>query len=139
MDVFFLLHAVAQELSDGTAEIIGRLEEHAATQRRTFFAALQDGLGIPAETVEAACRALCGDVAQALDDLLVPVLAAGGITGQVTAEPPTAGSALLHRRLVAVRPARGEARADRRGDRGRLPRPGPRREVPGAAGAAARA
>ena len=77
MDVFFLLHAVAQELSDGAAEIIGRLEEHAATQRRTVFAALQDGLGIPAETVEAICRALCGDVAQALDDLVAPVLAAG--------------------------------------------------------------
>ena len=40
----------------------------------------------------------------------VPVLAAGGSTGQVTAEPAGPPVPALHRRLVAVRPARGEAR-----------------------------
>ena len=139
MDVFFLLHAVAQELSDGAAEIIDRLEEHAATQRRTVFTALQDGFGIPAETVEAACRALCGDVAQVLDDLR----GAGPRRGRDhRARHGRAAGPRVPRAAPAarpVRPARGEARPDRRGDRGRLPRPGPRREVPGAAGAAARA
>ena len=95
MDVFFLLHAVAQELvRRAPPRSSTRLEEHAATQRRTFFAALQDGLGIPAETVEAICRALCGDVGGG------PRRPAGagprrgrGAPGRSRPSPPTAGSA----------------------------------------------
>ena len=54
-DVFFLLHAVAKELSLGTAEILARLGEQADKQRRTLVGALQDAFGIPADTVEAIC------------------------------------------------------------------------------------
>jgi Tc toxin complex TcA C-terminal TcB-binding domain/Neuraminidase-like domain/Hemopexin len=99
-DVFFLLHAVATELTQGTAEITARLEEHAGTQHRTFFGALQDGLGIPADTVEAICGALCGGVAEAMDDLLAPVLAAGDGAGRVTAEPADRRFRLRYRRLT---------------------------------------
>jgi len=99
-DVFFLLHAVATQLAQGTAEIVARLEEQQQTQRRTFFAALQDGLGIPAETVEAICTALCGRVPDAMDDLLAPVLAVGDPVGRVTAEPTDRRFHLLYRRLT---------------------------------------
>ena len=99
-DVFFLLHAVATELAAGTAEITRRLEEHAGTQRRAFLGALQDTLGIPADTVEAICRALCGDVPDALDDLLAPVLAAGDGAGRVEAEPADTRFRRLYRRLA---------------------------------------
>jgi hypothetical protein len=99
-DVFFLLHAVATELTQGTAEITARLEEHAGTQHRTFFGALQDALGIPADTVEAICRALCGGVAEAMDDLLAPVLAASDGAGRVTAEPADRRFRLTYRRLT---------------------------------------
>ena len=100
VDVFFLLNAVAQELTDATAEIVDRLEAHAATQRHTFVAALADGLGVASDVVEAACRALCGDLDRALDDLLVPVLVAGAESGQVTVEPTDRRFRLLHGRLV---------------------------------------
>jgi hypothetical protein len=99
-DVFFLLHAVARELSLGTAEILARLGEQADKQHRTLVGALQDALGIPADTVEAICHALCGGVADAVEDLVAPVLAAGRSTGQVTTEPADSRFRLTYRRLT---------------------------------------
>jgi hypothetical protein len=99
-DVFFLLHTIATELSLGTAEILARLDEQADTQRRALVGALQDGLGIPAETVEAICDALCGSTADALEALVPPVLAAGRSTGRVTVAPADSRFRLTFRRLA---------------------------------------
>ena len=86
-DIFFLLHTVATQISAATSEIIARLEQQADTQRRTLVGALQDAFGIPADTVEATCEALCGSLANAIEVLVAPVLASAGSTGQVTAVP----------------------------------------------------
>ncbi len=86
-DIFFLLHTVATQISAATSEIVARLEQQADTQRRTLVGALQDAFGIPGDTVEATCEALCGSLANAIEVLVAPVLASAGSTGQVTAVP----------------------------------------------------
>ncbi|GIH23661.1 hypothetical protein Aph01nite_19710 [Acrocarpospora phusangensis] len=71
-DIFFLLHAVATELSAGVAEVLDRLDALAAQQRRALLTVLQDVFGIAAPVVEAICTAVTPD---ALDLLVAPALA----------------------------------------------------------------
>ncbi|GAA0994539.1 hypothetical protein GCM10009555_087220 [Acrocarpospora macrocephala] len=75
-DVFFLLHAVAKEFAAGVAEVVDRLDELAARQRRAVLAVLQDVFGVSAPALEAICTAVTPD---ALDILVAPALAESAI------------------------------------------------------------
>ncbi|WP_214318508.1 hemopexin repeat-containing protein [Nonomuraea sediminis] len=71
-DVFFLLHAVATELTAGTAEIVEALERQADKQRRVLFGVLADAFGVPTATAQAICVAVTGGQNEALDELTQP-------------------------------------------------------------------
>ncbi|MFL6129184.1 MAG: hemopexin repeat-containing protein, partial [Mycobacteriales bacterium] len=74
-DVFFLLHAVATELTAATTEITGALATLAAEQAGAVSAVLQDTFGLAADTIAAVCAAVAGSPAAALDLLVPPALA----------------------------------------------------------------
>ncbi|GAA0398106.1 hypothetical protein Acor_34780 [Acrocarpospora corrugata] len=74
-DVFFLLHAVANELAAGVDEVAERLGDLAGKQRRALLTVLQDVFGISAPVVEAICTAVSPD---AVDILVAPALAEAG-------------------------------------------------------------
>jgi hypothetical protein len=91
-DVFFLLYAVATELTAGIAEITGALTDLAGSQLTTLYTVLQDGFGVPADTLEASCVAVAGSGPNALDVLVAPVLAVEGDVAGAHFRWPTGGS-----------------------------------------------
>ncbi|WP_159079121.1 hemopexin repeat-containing protein [Plantactinospora sp. BC1] len=93
-DIFFLLYAIATELTDAIAEITDALTAGETAQRGVLGTVGQDVLGMPASTVEAICVAVTGSTADALDLLVVPALAG--------ADPatPDAGLHRAYRRIV---------------------------------------
>ncbi|MBE1489282.1 hemopexin repeat-containing protein [Plantactinospora soyae] len=74
-DIFFLLYAIATELTGATAEITDALSAGETAQRAVLGTVGQDVLGVPAPTVEAICVAVTGSIADALELLVVPALA----------------------------------------------------------------
>ncbi|GLW09367.1 hypothetical protein Misp01_44960 [Microtetraspora sp. NBRC 13810] len=98
-DVFFLLHAVAVRTNAAIAEIVDRLEELAARQRATLLAVLQDELGVTAPVAAAACTAVAGGPAEAVELLAAPALAGAGRGGDL---PPDSRAALRRIRAVAL-------------------------------------
>jgi hypothetical protein len=98
-DIFFLLHAVATELTAGVAEITATLATQADRQVDALFAVLQDAFGLPAATVEAICIAVTGSRAAALERLVAPVLAATDDTGVLAAVPADSQFRITYRRI----------------------------------------
>ncbi|QFG22230.1 hemopexin repeat-containing protein [Actinomadura sp. WMMB 499] len=96
-DIFFILHAVASEISGAVTEIGERLAEQAARQHRALYDALADTLGVPAATAAAICDAVVGGPDQALDLLVAPLLTAGG--AEPDAAPADPRPQRCHRRI----------------------------------------
>ncbi|NUT41666.1 MAG: hypothetical protein HOV86_16940 [Thermoactinospora sp.] len=74
-EVFFLLHAVAVELSEAIDEVTGSLEELAGRQQDALTSVLADAFGVPPETVAAICEGVTGGLAEAIEILVPPVVA----------------------------------------------------------------
>ena len=74
MEIFFLLHGVAVEVSTAMAEIGELLAGRAKAQQEMLYSTLADAFGVPAATVAAICDAVVGGSAEALDSLVAPVL-----------------------------------------------------------------
>ncbi|MEU8379320.1 hemopexin repeat-containing protein [Streptosporangium sp. NPDC048865] len=91
-DVFFLLHAVAVRTNAAIAEITAKLEALAARQRVTLLAVLQDELGVGAPVAAAACAAVTGGPAEAVELLVAPALADAAPITPAPAGPAPAGA-----------------------------------------------
>jgi hypothetical protein len=99
-DVFFLLHAVANELAAAVTEIGDLLAARAEQQRDALYGALADAFGVPAACVAAICEAVTGGPQEALDGLVAPVLTAADDTGgEVTAVPAAPHFRVAYRRV----------------------------------------
>ncbi|GAA4198043.1 hypothetical protein GCM10022252_47830 [Streptosporangium oxazolinicum] len=91
-DVFFVLHAVAVRTNEAIAEITVKLEALAARQRATLLAVLQDELGVSAPIAAAACAAVTGGPAEAVELLVAPALAVPASAVPASAAPAPAGA-----------------------------------------------
>ncbi|WP_214107889.1 hemopexin repeat-containing protein [Acrocarpospora catenulata] len=75
-DVFFLLHAVAVELTEAIDEVTTALETRAGQQQEALTAVLADAFGVTEETVAAICEGVTGGLPEAIEILVPPVIAA---------------------------------------------------------------
>jgi hypothetical protein len=91
-DVFFLLHAVATELTAATDEITGALAALADEQAGAVSAVLADAFGLPPDTIAAVCSAVAGGPAAALELLVPPALTAGTPPAPAAASTPAGGT-----------------------------------------------
>ncbi|WP_283133404.1 hemopexin repeat-containing protein [Rhizohabitans arisaemae] len=73
-DVFFLLHAVAKDLTAAVTEITDRLVALADRQDRTLYACLADVLGLDQATARALCGCVAGGEREARTLLAAPAL-----------------------------------------------------------------
>jgi hypothetical protein len=73
-DIFFLLHAVANELATATHEIVDLLLARAQDQRTALYQAFADAFGLPSATAAAIVEAVTGGPDEALEVLVAPVL-----------------------------------------------------------------
>ncbi|HWO67615.1 MAG TPA: hemopexin repeat-containing protein, partial [Umezawaea sp.] len=75
-DVFFLLHAAANEVAAAVAEVVDVLVAVAGRQEQAVHDVLADAFGVPAATAAAICDAVTGGPERTLDVLVVPALGA---------------------------------------------------------------
>ena len=134
-DVFFLLHAVAAELSAGITEITAALDRarRSCSAPRCSRCCRTRRASRPRRSRRSAV-ALAGSGTQALELFVAPGPRRRRRRRRVR-RPAGPDRSALPRRVppaAPVRPARREAVARRHRDRRRLRRPGPRRQVPGA-------
>jgi hypothetical protein len=76
-DIFFLLHAVAGELTSAVDEIVDQLIALARRQKDALYQSFADAFGLPAATAKAIVEAVTGGDDGALETLVAPVLDAG--------------------------------------------------------------
>ncbi|EAY28277.1 Tc toxin subunit A-related protein [Microscilla marina] len=77
-DVFFVLHAVAKEMTAAIADIVAKIKDQAMHQQTGVFTTLQDTLGVSAEVMEVICAHIFETKEALIEALMLPVLQTAG-------------------------------------------------------------
>ncbi|WP_299462925.1 hemopexin repeat-containing protein [uncultured Microscilla sp.] len=86
-DIFFVLHAVAKEMTAAIAAIVGKIKDQAMRQQAVVFAVLQDTLGVSAEVMEVICAHIFETKDALIEALMLPVLQTVGTQDNLAMVP----------------------------------------------------